>query len=304
MTKTIPGLLAEYATRRNKAQALYQREMEEYQARHPRYAALRQEKEAFLAESLARILAAPADKDRILGEMRQEQARIDGLLAEEQGDSLPRPRYACPLCEDTGLVGGAYCDCLMERIYTEVLGGKALPGHLVFDPAVYPTVEQKKAGEDTWEALQALAEGYPKLPFETVVLTGEAGLGKTHLMALLGQLLQKKTRRILYMDAYTLFDLFHRVRLGEEGLPTDLIFTTDVLLIDDLGTEPMTANVTREQMFRLLEQRKGRLTLFTTNLPEDQLKARYTEKVYSRLLRGEKSARISFHGKDLRGKQG
>ena len=59
----------------------------------------------------------------------------------------------------------------------------------------------------------------------------------------------------------------------------------EVLMIDDLGSEPLMQNVTVEQLFNLLNERqnKGLSTVISTNLEMSKFRERYTERIASRL---------------------
>ena len=75
-----------------------------------------------------------------------------------------------------------------------------------------------------------------------------------------------------------------------------------LLLIDDLGTEPMMRNITVEYLFTLLNERAAnrRHTVIATNLSPVELKERYGERVASRVLDRSACATLKFTGKDLR----
>ena len=74
------------------------------------------------------------------------------------------------------------------------------------------------------------------------------------------------------------------------------------LFIDDLGSEPMTQNVTREYFFNLIENRiaKGLKTVISTNLTNQTIMTRYGEKVTSRLLADKTADVIMLQGEDIR----
>ena len=76
----------------------------------------------------------------------------------------------------------------------------------------------------------------------------------------------------------------------------------ELLLIDDLGTEPMLENITVEYLFTLLnERRSGRLpTLIATNLTPRELQARYTERIFSRMVDRSDTELLHFIGQDVR----
>ena len=131
-----------------------------------------------------------------------------------------------------------------------------------------------------------------------LLFMGKPGLGKSYLLACMCKQLRAKQRDICYLGAYALFELFHRDRLGEAAL-LEPVYEAKILVIDDLGSEPMTQNVTKEYFFDLLcaRSRAGLHTFMATNHGTAQLKERYTERVSSRLLSKQNSLVIRFVGK-------
>ena len=79
-------------------------------------------------------------------------------------------------------------------------------------------------------------------------------------------------------------------------------YSVDLLLIDDLGTEPLWENITLEQIFALLEHRiqNGLHTVISTNYNLENLQSRYTRRIYSRLLDQRHSLVLQFQGQDVR----
>ena len=75
-----------------------------------------------------------------------------------------------------------------------------------------------------------------------------------------------------------------------------------LLLLDDLGTEPLMNNVTVTQLFNLLNERQlaGRHTVISTNLTVSELRERYTERVTSRFLDASECVKLVFTGEDIR----
>ena len=78
-----------------------------------------------------------------------------------------------------------------------------------------------------------------------------------------------------------------------------LIFHCDLLVIDDLGTELNNAFIT-SQLFHCLNERQlsGKSTLISTNLSMRNLKDRYTERIFSRII--ENYTICQIYGEDIR----
>ena len=78
--------------------------------------------------------------------------------------------------------------------------------------------------------------------------------------------------------------------------------SAELLVIDDLGTEPRYNNVTCEYLLMVIEERtsKGLSTMITTNLSPDRILRTYNERIYSRLFDKRRSVTLLFEGEDLR----
>ena len=82
----------------------------------------------------------------------------------------------------------------------------------------------------------------------------------------------------------------------------DALYETELLLIDDLGTEPLIENVTVEELFNLINERQnaGLCTVLSSNLTLNEIKARYTERIFSRLYDSNQCLKLQFLGRDIR----
>ena len=89
---------------------------------------------------------------------------------------------------------------------------------------------------------------------------------------------------------------------GSGEVDFEQLLSVPLLLIDDLGSEPMMRNITVEYLFTLLNERMAarRHTVIATNLSPLQLQQTYGERVSSRLLDRTRCAVIKLEGKDLR----
>ena len=123
--------------------------------------------------------------------------------------------------------------------------------------------------EQIVEPIRAYLEGYG------IILSGDAGIGKTFLMKCLGARLYD-TERII---SYGLRDI-HNWYEWTDG---------NNICIDDLGAERVTAEYgAKEDLMKVVlahrsERQTGR-TSITTNFNSDQITARYGERTLSRIL--------------------
>ena len=82
----------------------------------------------------------------------------------------------------------------------------------------------------------------------------------------------------------------------------DSLMEADVLLLDDLGSEPLMENITIVQLFNLINERQtaGKGTVISTNLNVRELRERYTERIASRLTDKRQCTQVVFMGDDIR----
>ena len=153
--------------------------------------------------------------------------------------------------------------------------------------------------------MQKYVEKFPNVKSINLLFTGGVGTGKTCLASAIATGVVEKGYCAKIMSAYEFNSLMltvHTSPIAERNALMDDVLTSDLLVIDDLGTEPMLKRVTIEYLLLVIEERqaKGLATIITTNLDVERLLARYGERIYSRLSHKQHSMIIQFVGKDLR----
>ena len=93
--------------------------------------------------------------------------------------------------------------------------------------------------------------------------------------------------------------------IGNNSEPLAVYTNVTLLILDDLGTEPMIPNVTAESLFRILNERAAMNlpTIVVSNLNKDELVSEYGERIASRLFDGARTAIVRFTGDNLRTRQ-
>lgn len=139
-----------------------------------------------------------------------------------------------------------------------------------------------------------------------ILYKGEFGTGKTHLALAIRNYLEEKEKKVLFI---TLPDYLERIKEGYNGakdsraLQTSyniqsLARTADLLILDDVGANNMTKWAV-EQLFMLVNARKGKSTIYTTNLTTDEfIKDKDLHRIYSRMA--ENNREIEIYGEDKR----
>lgn len=259
----------------------------------------------------ARLAFAPSDDaehDKIVEKARLAYQNALKKYGFDQNDFEYHP--ICPLCNDTGVVKGKMCKCIKDE-YIANLKKECNVDSLAkfsFDDCNLDKVkdEKQKASLATlYAAMKKYVAKFPKSDCSTIVLSGGVGTGKTCLASAISRAVVEKGYAAKIMSAYEFNALMlkiHTSPIAERNALIHDVITADLLLIDDLGTEPMLKNVTVEYLLLVIEERqtKGRATLVTTNLDTDGILLRYGERIYSRLSHKQRSKIIEMNSKDLR----
>ena len=83
--------------------------------------------------------------------------------------------------------------------------------------------------------------------FRNLFLYGDTGVGKTFLSNCIAKELIDRSHSVIYFSAHELFDTLAKSRFGKDESADEMnehIFDCDLLIIDDLGIEPIYNNVT------------------------------------------------------------
>jgi DNA replication protein DnaC len=143
-----------------------------------------------------------------------------------------------------------------------------------------------RCAPENQKALELVAAWQPADDFG-VLLTGPAGVGKSHLgFAMLHRYMRWSIRTTdSRLPVYTsAADMIAKMRGSDNAFPRNED-SAPLLFLDDLGTENIT-DWSREILFRLFDGRVNRKlpTIITTNLKLSELKDRLHERVVSRIL--------------------
>ncbi|MBQ9200129.1 MAG: ATP-binding protein [Lachnospiraceae bacterium] len=240
---------------------------------------------------------ATKEKNRNLTKEKQELLIINGYPK----DYL-EPIYDCPYCLDTGYINQQKCRCFINKI----IDGLYLQSNLknVFEKENFSTFsldyysKEKLPGKEfsPYENAQNILEKAKKFTREfdegkcgNILIYGETGLGKTFLTNCIAKELLDKEHSVFYLSSNELFeDILANYIMNRNNDYADLysfIFTCELLIIDDLGTE-LTNNFILSELFEIINKREitGNKTLISTNLSVKQLRDRYSERIMSRIV--------------------
>jgi len=301
--------MAAYDAIRQKNEEELQRRRREVFAAVPRLAELDKELTSRLVASLKDALDGKSTDTAAIQALVDESRAL--LVQAGYDANYLDPIYTCPDCRDTGTRDDAQrCACFKRRLLEDKLAEARLTDNDVsfekFNLSLFSDepIENGKSQRDMMRRIRQICETWANnFPGGTpiLLLAGSAGLGKTYVSKCIMRRVIERGYTAAYYTAYRLFSLFHSDRMGESVDLTPL-FEVPLLIIDDLGTEPMTRNVTIEYFFDLLNERyvAGLHTVIVTNLSFLELKQLYGDRIHSRLMDVRYSQKIIFKGRDVR----
>ena len=188
---------------------------------------------------------------------------------------------------------GQYLAERQNLIFGGVRGDQPLPGK---------KYSQRQLMDMLRHQCEQYAEKYPSAATMDLLLMGQSGLGKTYLMHAIAKRLLERGFNVMMISAYRFLDVARRAYFSGKQEEMDTLMDTDVLMIDDMGVEPLMENITIVQWFNLINERqlRGKGTVISTNLNVEELRRRYTERITSRLLDGKQCMLLQFLGDDVR----
>lgn len=310
--KPSSALIYEYQQARSLALAECEERRRAVFTQLPRLQAIADERKA-RTYALGQSLLGAADKTAVrrayalaMKELMHEEATIlkDNCIP----PAFLQPVWRCAFCEDTGYVTGpdgakAMCACLAQRALSERFAQSSLSTNERFETFredVYPTERQRKATCRARDICRAYAEGFPDNEPRSLLLLGQGGLGKTFLLNAVAARVLERGHSVLNLPVYTFLQIVLACLGEREPLPD---FTLpELLILDDLGAEPMLNNITREHLSNLLDarQRKGLATAFSSNFTREQIIEEYGERFAFRLLSPRSTTTLELIGDNLR----
>lgn len=259
----------------------------------------------------------------IADKMRDEGMRLNAAIRKKLSENgfeedYLQMRYACKICRDTGYTSDIpekMCDCFVKRIREmqkehDIVSDfvsqnfEAFDETLIPETIVYGEVTQRALTARVRELCEEYADSYPNTYKPNLLLTGEAGLGKTFLLSSIAERIEKHGHPVTLISAYRLLEIMREKHFHMDAPGTDFetLLSCPILMIDDLGCEPYLKNITQEYLFVLLNERivKKRHTVVATNMTPPQIKERYGERIMSRLCDTSVTDSVRLLGKDLR----
>ncbi len=246
-----------------------------------------------------------ADAEKQLDEIENQKKSVLKKLKISEKSLVPH--FNCKKCEDTGYYNGKLCSCV-KQIYNEKI---MRDSNIDFNdiPLLsdynYDCFENKEYMKQVKENLIEFVNDFEQTNKQILIFAGKTGVGKSYITKSVAKSVISKGYTALFCSMFALNNHFlkiHTSKMEEKMLELEQYTKPDLLIIDDLGTEPMLKNVTKEYFLLLINDRilNNKKTIITTNLMPNNIIDKYEERIFSRLFDKSKSVCIKFEGKDLR----
>lgn len=278
------------------------------------------EKMASNSVAIGKKMLFSSDK-RILKELKEENfklsmSKIELLTENGYPANYLDPIYHCPRCKDTGYRGSNQCNCLKQAIVDlayqqsnikEILKKENFQ-HFSYE---YYSTQKKENALSAREQISSVVSicrdfiyQFDKNPGRNLLFQGSTGVGKTFLTNCIAKEILDAGHTVLYLTAFQFSETIskHMFDKNSSNRQNDLfshLFDSELLILDDLGTELNNAFIT-SQLFVCINERllRKKSTIISTNLSLAQLSKAYSERIFSRIASNYTILKI--YGEDIR----
>jgi len=254
-------------------------------------------------------------KENDLKQLRIEKARI--LEANGFEKDYMEIRYHHPICKDTGFVGTKMCSCRKQLIIDQNYSQSNIRSLISrenfrnFDDSLFSDNPYKDYPITPYQNIQHIKKSLYGFinDFDkqnnNLYIFGDVGRGKTYLLNSIAKEILDRNYSVLYMTSSRLFKFLNDYNWAFEEARAkhqeqfDFILECDLLIIDDLGSEPSSKNDSAN-LFEVVNNRMiaGKPIIFSTNYDETMLSETYGDRIFSRIIGNSEVYEI--FGEDLR----
>jgi DNA replication protein DnaC len=262
--------------------------------RLPRVAEIGQELMNAGAELARCILSRNSNFEHIKEKVTALQNERDNLLTQNGYPARCLDEiFNCEICGDTGFVGAEKCKCLERLILNFSMERSNLSKLLqaqTFENFDYSLFQQNSdSAKNIVKLAQNFTDNFDKNA-ENLFIFGNVGSGKTYLSSCIANRALARGKTLYYQSAYRIFKTVQQLTFEEKDnaeLKDTLkyIYSVDLLIIDDLGTEFVTT-LSTSSFFDILNTRllDGKSTIINTNLNPSEIGQMYSERIASRIV--------------------
>ena len=315
---TVNRIMEEYEELRIKAANRRKSRIEEVYKNFPRIGEIDKEIQRRGLDNVNNILKNPEKKDEYNSDFKENLKRLNDekkkIMKENNiSDDYDKYEYKCGICSDTGYdESGRKCKCFKQKLINEAYSMSNMAEIIKtqnFD--TFSLDYYSKQSEDglisPYENMKKIYENCKRFcdnfdnETKGLVFYGPTGLGKTFLSGAIAKEIMDIGKTVVYLRATKLFSVYEDYKFGRssESSVIDNIYNADLLIIDDLGTEPSNKN-NISFLFDVVNERiaAGKKIIINTNLQISEITKMYSMRFTSRLY--EYFMMYKFYGEDIR----
>ena len=214
------------------------------------------------------------------------------------------PQYQCKDCEDTGFIANKKCHCFKQSIVSILYSQSNIKtaikkenfSNFSFDfyPDNYIDESIRLSPRQNMEKVVNQSKVFINnfgSDFQNLLIYGNTGVGKTFISNCIAKELLDRSYTVIYLTSFQLFDILEKNKFSKDYDNPEIqnqfnfILSCDLLIIDDLGTE-LTNSFINTQLYLCINERylREKSTIISTNLSLDNINAKYSERIFSRLI--------------------
>lgn len=316
-TSDLDFLLVQYEQKRRNAEIdLEQRKKQIYQ-KNPRLEEIEEQINKIAIHKTKSILihkltdSLNTEMENELMNLKQEKEKI--LKQEKIDENFFKPKYECEKCKDTGYITypnqkTQMCNCLKQKLIN-ISYNKSNLSNLQkenfknfnlnkFSDEVNMekykmNISPRENIEEIKKASIHFIKNFENPDTKNLFFTGNTGLGKTYMTNCIANELLNLGKTVLYQTAPVLLETiidhkFNKYKTSNINDFYSQVLSTDLLIIDDLGTECINS-MKLSELFTILNARSLNLnnkvtkTIISTNLSIEQVFRVYEERIGSRI---------------------
>ena len=269
------------------------------------------------------ILSNESDYEKVLEEINSKMKALKqekAILLTENNIPLSHMdiHYHCAHCKDTGFTStNKKCNCFKQKIVNKAYGMSNLSSNLnsqnfdYFDFSLFSTQSfegEPKSPKTNMEAIYTecidFIENFNDESTPNLLFYGSPGSGKTFMCNCIAKDLLDKGKIVVYQTAFKILEILGDYKLRNSNAPDletsyQLLFDSDLLIIDDLGTE-LTNTFTTTELFNIINTRliRNKKMIISTNLNPKEIPDIYSFRISSRIFGS--FTFFKFYGRDLR----
>ena len=308
----LTSLLSEYEQKKNMAELRYEHNKNELYKNFPRLQEIEEKLNSTAIAETKNILLGNKNSLKNLHKKLEILKNEKNKIIEENkiNEEFLHPIYECSKCNDTGYIKSdssatIMCSCLKQKLLN-ISYNKSNMTNLnkenfeTFNPNIFSdtvsnsfNISPKQNILNIKQKCIEFINNFDNLETHNLLFTGNTGLGKTFMTNCIANELIKKNKNVLYQTAPVLLESiidskFNKYKNLKQNNFYNDVLETDLLIIDDLGTECLNS-MKLSELFTILNTRilnlnnKSTKTIISTNLDINNIFQNYQERIGSRI---------------------